>query len=201
MVVSAEDDVYHMDDTVGGPIVHLDDIPAGSFAAYGDERPSEVFCHGDFLPGARHHRVRSGRESRGQDEAGGHVTEQRRLQGGGASQQLLEGEAAGCFLLRSGLTCSFSGGSRSKAAFVGAKTVTGSGPESLSTRPAALTAVTRLEKVGLTARVSKTEQARPQVPGGIWNCRLGGEAGRGGRKGPGDPKGPPKGVPKPPNGN
>ena len=84
---------------------------------------------------------------------------------------------------------------------VGAKMVTGSGPESRSTRPAALTAVTRLEKVGLTARVSNTEQLRPQVPGGIWNCRLGGEAGRGGRKGPGAPKAAPNGEPKPPNGN
>ena len=90
--------------------------------------------------------------------------------------------------MRSSVTWSFSGGRRSKAALVGAKMVTGSGPESLSTRPAALTAVTRLEKAGLTARVSKTEQARPQVPGGIWNCREGGEAGRGGRKGPGAPK-------------
>ena len=35
--------------------------------------------------------------------------------------------------------------------------------------------------------MSNTEQARPQVPGGIWNCRVGGAAGRGGRKGPGSP--------------
>ena len=102
--------------------------------------------------------------------------------------------------MRFSVTWSFRGGRRSKAALVGAKMVTGSGPESLSTRPAALTAVTRLEKVGLTARVSKTVQVRPQVPGGIWNWRLGGEAGRGGRKGPGSPK-PPKGLPNPPNGN
>ena len=55
MVVSAEDDVYHMDDTVGGPIVHLDHIPAGSFTADRDEGPGEVFCNGDFLPGPRNH--------------------------------------------------------------------------------------------------------------------------------------------------
>ena len=48
-------------------------------------------------------------------------------------------------------------------------------------------AVARAEKAGLTASVSKTVQVSPQVPGGIWNWRVGGEAGRGGRKGPGAP--------------
>ena len=42
--------------------------------------------------------------------------------------------------------------------------VTGSGPPSLSASPAALTAVTSEEKVGLTARVSNTVQVRPHVP-------------------------------------
>ena len=48
---------------------------------------------------------------------------------------------------------------------VGAKIVTGSGPPSLSASPAALSAVTSEEKVGFTARVSNTVQARPHVPG------------------------------------
>ena len=42
--------------------------------------------------------------------------------------------------------------------------VTGSGPPSLSASPAALSAVTSEEKVGFTARVSNTVQARPHVP-------------------------------------
>ena len=83
---------------------------------------------------------------------------------------------------------------------VGAKIVTGSGPDSLSTSPAARTAVTRVEKVGLTASVSKTVQVRPHVPGGIWNWSEGGAAGRGGRNWPGRPN-LPNGPPNPPNGN
>ena len=43
--------------------------------------------------------------------------------------------------------------------------MTGSGPPSLSASPAALSAVTSEEKVGFTARVSNTVQARPHVPG------------------------------------
>ena len=105
----------------------------------------------------------------------------------------------------------------SKAAFVGANTVTGSGPDSLSTNPAALIAVTKVENVGLTASVSKTVQVSPQVPGGIWNlqffyikkaplkhfyyCSVGGAAGRGGRKGPGGPRPRPNAVPRGPKGN
>ena len=58
-----------MDDTVGGPIVHLDHIPAGSFTADGDEGPGEVFRNGDLLPGPCHHGVWSGRQSGGEDEA------------------------------------------------------------------------------------------------------------------------------------
>ena len=73
-----------MDHPVGGPIVHLDHIPAGGFAADGDEGPGEVLGDGDLLPGPRHHGVGAGRESRGEDEAGGHVAEQGGLQGGGA---------------------------------------------------------------------------------------------------------------------
>ena len=61
-------------------------------------------------------------------------------------------------------TWTLAGGRRSKAAFVGAKIVTGSGPPSLSASPDALSAVTREEKVGLTARVSNTVQVRPHVP-------------------------------------
>ena len=61
-------------------------------------------------------------------------------------------------------TWTLAGGRRSKAAFVGAKIVTGSGPPSLSASPDALRAVTREEKVGLTARVSNTVQVRPHVP-------------------------------------
>ena len=95
-------------------------------------------------------------------------------------------------------TWSLAGGSRAKAAFVGAKTVTGSGPDSLSTRPAARMAVTSVEKVGLTASVSNTVQVSPHVPGGIWNWSVGGAAGRGGRKGPGAR---PKAAPSGPNGN
>ena len=97
-------------------------------------------------------------------------------------------------------TWSFAGGRRAKAAFVGAKIVTGSGPESLSTSPAARTAVTRVEKVGLTASVSKTVQVRPHVPGGIWNWSEGGAAGRGGRNGPGGAARP-KAAPSGPKGN
>ena len=63
-----------------------------------------------------------------------------------------------------GLTWTLAGGRRSKAALVGAKIVTGSGPPSLSASPAALSAVTSEEKVGFTARVSNTVQARPHVP-------------------------------------
>src|SRR3954451_9423807 len=43
-----------------------------------------------------------------------------------------------------------------KAAFVGANTVNGPGPESVSVRPAAFTAVTSVEKSGFDAAMSTT---------------------------------------------
>ena len=86
VVTSAEDDIYDMDDTIGGPIVHLDHIAAGSFTADGDEGSGEVLGDGDLLSGPRHYGVWPGRESGGEDEAGGHVTEQSGLQGGWACQ-------------------------------------------------------------------------------------------------------------------
>ena len=83
-ITSVENDVNDVDDTVGCPVVHLDHIAAGSFTADGDEGPGEVLGDGDLLPSPRHHWVWPSRESGGQDEAGGHVTEQGGLQGGGA---------------------------------------------------------------------------------------------------------------------
>ena len=38
-----------MDDSVGGPVVHLDDIALAGLAADADEGSGHVFGHGDLL--------------------------------------------------------------------------------------------------------------------------------------------------------
>jgi hypothetical protein len=78
--------------------------------------------------------------------------------------------------------------------------VTGPGPERRSTRPAALIALMRVEKFGLTAKRSKTVQTRPHVPGGTWNWSVGGCTGRGGSRGGVRGPNPAKGEPNDPKG-
>ena len=87
------------------------------------------------------------------------------------------------------LTWNFSGGKPSKAALVGAKTVTGPGSVRNPTRPAAFTAWTKVEKRGLKMSRSSNEQTNPQALGGTWSSNDGGLAGAGNWLRLGSPRG------------
>ena len=78
-----------MNDPVGRPIVHLDHVTPGGLAGDGDEGSARVLGHGDLLPGPGHHGVGAGVQGRGENQAGGHMAQQCRLQHIRVREQLL----------------------------------------------------------------------------------------------------------------
>ena len=89
MRYSAEYNINDMNDPVGRPVVHLDDVAARGLALDGDVGPAQLLHHADLLPRPRHHGVRAGVQGRGEDEACRHVAEQSGLQHIGLGQKHL----------------------------------------------------------------------------------------------------------------